>query len=209
MAKRIFSSKIALSFKIKDLPISSSSSFVLLTLLQTSTHHEIWRNDESDGIDERHIKTPGLTVELQEQEFLNDDRSPLYRKISRLLHSYLEVNYYYPDLVFNIVDTVRTVWPKKFNSSASTGAGNKLGLISLKLDIVTTYRFLDDPGTGLKQVTLSSSNESCTICLEDFPAGSCVTRMPCSHVFHRSCIVRWLIKRPHCPVCRKHMFYHI
>jgi hypothetical protein len=73
MAKRIFSSKIALSFKIKDLSISSSSSFVLLTLLQTSTHHEIWTNDESDGIDERHIKTPGFTFELQEQEFLDDD----------------------------------------------------------------------------------------------------------------------------------------
>uniref|UniRef100_A0A2N9IA01 RING-type domain-containing protein n=1 Tax=Fagus sylvatica TaxID=28930 RepID=A0A2N9IA01_FAGSY len=203
MAIRISYCSFALGHEIKDLPISSSSSssLVRMTLLQSSIHHEIWKND--DDIDERHIKTTGFTLELQEQEFLDDDRSSLYRKISHLLHSYLEIDYNYPDLVFKIVDTVRRVLQKNFDSSASTGAGNNLWLIWLELDIVTTYCFLDDPGTSLKQVMMNSNNESCTICLEDFPAGSYVTCMPCSHVFHRSCIVRWLIKRPHCPVCRQ------
>uniref|UniRef100_A0A2N9IAJ6 RING-type domain-containing protein n=1 Tax=Fagus sylvatica TaxID=28930 RepID=A0A2N9IAJ6_FAGSY len=202
MAARIFTGKITLRDKLIDFPISSS--LVQLTLLPSSTHREVWKNNESlDILDERHIKTSGFTLKLLEQEFLDDDKRPLNRKIFPLLRSSLEIDYDFPDLVFKIVDNVRTRLLKNVNSSASTGSGNKLWRIWMELDIVTTYYLLDKPGDGLKQVTLSSSNEMCTICMEDFPVGSCVMSMHCSHIFHRSCIVRWLIKTPHCPVCRE------
>ena len=43
----------------------------------------------------------------------------------------------------------------------------------------------------------------CVICLEEYSTGVTLCGLPCSHVFHHSCILTWL-KRDHhfCPVCR-------
>ncbi|EXC17823.1 E3 ubiquitin-protein ligase RING1-like protein [Morus notabilis] len=42
----------------------------------------------------------------------------------------------------------------------------------------------------------------CPICMEEVIIGSHVTRMPCSHMFHGDCILKWL-KRGHTrPLCR-------
>ncbi|KAK9102261.1 hypothetical protein Sjap_019515 [Stephania japonica] len=43
---------------------------------------------------------------------------------------------------------------------------------------------------------------SCRICLEDMDIGGEVIRMPCSHVFHLSCIDEWLGTNHVCPLCR-------
>ncbi|KAB2624580.1 hypothetical protein D8674_016240 [Pyrus ussuriensis x Pyrus communis] len=45
-------------------------------------------------------------------------------------------------------------------------------------------------------------SESCTVCMEQFKGGSTVVYMPCFHVFHGRCIVKWLRKSHYCPVCR-------
>ncbi|KAJ7943511.1 E3 ubiquitin-protein ligase RING1-like [Quillaja saponaria] len=46
-------------------------------------------------------------------------------------------------------------------------------------------------------------NTDCTICLEEIGKGSSfAARMPCSHVFHEDCILRWLNESHYCPVCR-------
>lgn len=42
----------------------------------------------------------------------------------------------------------------------------------------------------------------CPVCLENFTVVSHVTRMPCSHMFHRTCILSWLNKSHVCPLCR-------
>lgn len=42
----------------------------------------------------------------------------------------------------------------------------------------------------------------CPVCLENFIVGSHVTRMPCSHMFHGTCILSWLNKSHVCPLCR-------
>ncbi|KAM7507656.1 hypothetical protein LguiA_018109 [Lonicera macranthoides] len=44
---------------------------------------------------------------------------------------------------------------------------------------------------------------SCAVCLEELSGGSECTRTPCSHLFHPGCIVRWLIKKKSCPICRR------
>ncbi|KAL0003959.1 hypothetical protein SO802_011520 [Lithocarpus litseifolius] len=44
--------------------------------------------------------------------------------------------------------------------------------------------------------------ESCTICLEEFEPGSEALCMPCTHIFHAGCIVKWLNQSHYCPVCR-------
>ncbi|RVW35554.1 E3 ubiquitin-protein ligase RING1 [Vitis vinifera] len=42
----------------------------------------------------------------------------------------------------------------------------------------------------------------CIICLEEFATESEVSRMPCSHVYHKDCIIEWLERSHMCPLCR-------
>ncbi|XP_071720627.1 uncharacterized protein [Rutidosis leptorrhynchoides] len=42
----------------------------------------------------------------------------------------------------------------------------------------------------------------CVICKDDVCVGGVMNRLPCSHVYHPSCIVRWLNARNTCPLCR-------
>ncbi|KAK3230354.1 hypothetical protein Dsin_002235 [Dipteronia sinensis] len=45
----------------------------------------------------------------------------------------------------------------------------------------------------------------CAVCLEGFSAGGAdrIVTLPCSHVFHQSCICRWLEEQNKCPMCRR------
>lgn len=51
---------------------------------------------------------------------------------------------------------------------------------------------------GLKMVKVEEV-EKCAICFEDFNVG---VRMPCSHMFHMTCIREWLVIGNSCPLCR-------
>ncbi|KAF4791326.1 E3 ubiquitin-protein ligase RNF103 isoform X2 [Turdus rufiventris] len=43
----------------------------------------------------------------------------------------------------------------------------------------------------------------CVVCLENFAKGCLLMGLPCGHVFHQNCIVKWLAGGRHCcPVCR-------
>ncbi|OAY77925.1 E3 ubiquitin-protein ligase RING1-like [Ananas comosus] len=44
--------------------------------------------------------------------------------------------------------------------------------------------------------------QACVICTEDFEQGAPLCRMPCCHVFHEGCLVRWLKQSRLCPLCR-------
>ncbi|KAK1555656.1 hypothetical protein Q3G72_029612 [Acer saccharum] len=45
----------------------------------------------------------------------------------------------------------------------------------------------------------------CAVCLEEFSSGGAnlTVTLPCSHVFHHSCICRWLEEQNKCPMCRR------
>ncbi|XP_061355344.1 E3 ubiquitin-protein ligase CIP8-like [Gastrolobium bilobum] len=57
---------------------------------------------------------------------------------------------------------------------------------------------------NLEEVTIeaesSSITEDCSICLGEI--GSRAIGLPCSHLFHRDCITKWLTIRNTCPLCR-------
>ncbi|XAR55080.1 hypothetical protein NMG60_11030462 [Bertholletia excelsa] len=65
---------------------------------------------------------------------------------------------------------------------------------SLVRELLPVARFseLDDPP------------ESCAVCLYEFTGGDEVRRLPnCPHIFHRSCVDRWMDHgRLTCPLCR-------
>jgi len=41
---------------------------------------------------------------------------------------------------------------------------------------------------------------TCSICLEDYQDGDFVSRLPCGHLFHHSCINNWYLSRGTCPL---------
>ncbi|KAK4342581.1 hypothetical protein RND71_038397 [Anisodus tanguticus] len=45
-------------------------------------------------------------------------------------------------------------------------------------------------------------NLSCAICKDSLFVGTVVNRLPCSHLYHPSCILPWLASRNSCPLCR-------
>jgi hypothetical protein len=49
------------------------------------------------------------------------------------------------------------------------------------------------------------SQPSCPICSEDFAVGCRECKLPCSHIFHRDCVIPWLELKKTCPICRSEL----
>lgn len=52
-------------------------------------------------------------------------------------------------------------------------------------------------GGGIKEIIAT-----CTVCFEEFMEMDEVIMMPCKHVYHEECILRWLEQSNLCPLCR-------
>jgi hypothetical protein len=60
--------------------------------------------------------------------------------------------------------------------------------------------------SSFRKVFNRFSPDSCSICLDAFKNGDEMCASPnqaCSHIFHRDCILDWLLKHEICPICRR------
>ncbi|KAL6186877.1 hypothetical protein ACLB2K_042996 [Fragaria x ananassa] len=61
----------------------------------------------------------------------------------------------------------------------------------------------------LKRVRVGNNEKGiCTVCLEELSSAggmSYAMEMPCKHLFHDECVVRWLKESHYCPICRFEM----
>ncbi|XP_018606464.2 RING finger protein 122 isoform X1 [Scleropages formosus] len=55
-------------------------------------------------------------------------------------------------------------------------------------------------GAGKK---LSLLGQTCAVCLEEFRSRDELGVCPCTHAFHKKCLVKWLEIRSVCPMCNK------
>ncbi|XP_033881254.1 RING finger protein 122-like isoform X2 [Acipenser ruthenus] len=62
---------------------------------------------------------------------------------------------------------------------------------------------------GYNEVVLKGAGKklsllgTCAVCLEEFKAKDELGVCPCSHAFHKKCLVKWLEIRSVCPMCNK------
>ena len=53
-----------------------------------------------------------------------------------------------------------------------------------------------------RKVSVSDLEQQCTLCLCNYEAGEFKRTLPCSHVFHKKCVDKWIIEKNTCPNCR-------
>ncbi|CAG9322713.1 unnamed protein product [Blepharisma stoltei] len=57
---------------------------------------------------------------------------------------------------------------------------------------------------GIKNYSIEMKEEMCAICLEVFSVGQKIGALiGCQHIFHESCLNKWLGYKEVCPICRK------
>ena len=55
---------------------------------------------------------------------------------------------------------------------------------------------------GGKELT-EGLEEQCTVCCCGMEAGETVIGLNCRHSFHQECLLGWLAKEKHCPLCKQ------
>ncbi|CCI40185.1 unnamed protein product [Albugo candida] len=67
----------------------------------------------------------------------------------------------------------------------------------------TSKAFLDTlPVETWAEKDLAAKYSDCAICLSDYECNETVLTLPCEHLFHKECGMRWLAEHNICPTCR-------
>ncbi|KAL1804247.1 hypothetical protein ACET3Z_032894 [Daucus carota] len=74
-----------------------------------------------------------------------------------------------------------------------------LELVHFHLSCIERGRY-EGGGDGGEETT-------CSVCLEGLEVGKEFSKLPCSHVFHASCVDSWLERNNTCPNCRNELGY--
>ena len=48
----------------------------------------------------------------------------------------------------------------------------------------------------------SIKEKKCSICLNKYKTSDIIKEFPCKHIFHKTCILKWLKKSDRCPICK-------
>ncbi|KAM3392553.1 hypothetical protein ACQJBY_013601 [Aegilops geniculata] len=128
----------------------------------------------------------------------------------------------------DLAHSLLTIWCRRRHDDHSSSSSSCTGRIKRTVAAVVELTTLADPQycgrrgdravASLDRPARSSSfgffppvavpaagGGCCPICLQEFEAGGerAGWRLPaCSHVFHLECIRSWLLRKPHCPMCR-------
>ncbi|KAL3824971.1 hypothetical protein ACJIZ3_021000 [Penstemon smallii] len=58
------------------------------------------------------------------------------------------------------------------------------------------------PDIKITEEMLASDSSQCAVCKDSFELNEEGKQMPCNHIYHKECIMPWLVLHNSCPVCR-------
>ncbi|TXG53083.1 hypothetical protein EZV62_022252 [Acer yangbiense] len=133
----------------------------------------------------------------------------LYAEDEDSLSGKLRDQFYHEDLPEDVQKTITNFIVDMSMSIACTTPNPefKVEPILVQIGIVLVISMKEDSLFKSTLITIvinegSLTGEQCVICLEEFSKGGEIVMIPCSHVCHRNCIVKWLEMALNCPVCR-------
>ena len=92
------------------------------------------------------------------------------------------------------------------NSNNNSFSDNQENKSSKDLD-----NFSNNPNYAISKIKdpkkLSENKKKCLICLEKFRKGEESIILPCIHMFHSTCIKKWMKIKDFCPLCKKSIKY--
>lgn len=114
--------------------------------------------------------------------YLNDSATELYFEKYMLVTCFDEKNNAYFNLLYYLSNYL-------------------LGQLYLKMftDLYNKYKNKMVEGVN---VTIASSTILCSICLSEIPEGYRKVGLDCGHEYHHSCIMKWLLHKNICPMCK-------
>eukprot|EP00904_Undaria_pinnatifida_P011077 jgi/Undpi1/709/HiC_scaffold_10.g04173.m1 len=63
----------------------------------------------------------------------------------------------------------------------------------------------EDGRTVRAELSVSSSEKDCIVCQELYTVGATLVRLPCGHLYHEACLLKWLELSNTCPYCRSEL----
>ncbi|XP_050365738.1 E3 ubiquitin-protein ligase RING1-like [Argentina anserina] len=116
----------------------------------------------------------------------------------------------HPEIFASVLDKLQEAVPDKLIQVACVDIICRDTEESLHLHDDGPYRFRLIPATesfiqALEEASPVDDDEVCAICRDMFAqnkdSSSSITKLPCSHYYHRDCIVAWLRINHLCPTC--------
>ncbi|XP_023006825.1 NEP1-interacting protein-like 1 [Cucurbita maxima] len=119
--------------------------------------------------------------------------NPIVQKITSLVTQWAAVDY---DAKFQLVadiDYIQMFWMEKRPGSVGRGVMVEEKVVLKEAEVAAAEK----QGIG---------GEECSVCYESYEAEKGgereVAKIPCGHVFHKSCILTWFQRSNSCPLCR-------
>lgn len=77
----------------------------------------------------------------------------------------------------------------------------KIPVLSQEFRLMDAY-YLQTVNEALMEKLLINEDHTCSICMNDFKLEQSAYYLPCSHCFHKICVLDWLKVKISCPTCR-------
>lgn len=144
---------------------------------------------ESDNIDNKESNS------IDDEELSNEEEGEEYGRsfIDSLFPYLFGINQYF-NIINNILNIHNLVFilslPRNLQSILQNEP--KTSLTNQEIDKIEEINFNE-----------SISEKQCCICLFDYSEDDKINKLKCSHIFHSSCMRKWLLLNDSCPLCRK------
>ncbi|CAM9910032.1 unnamed protein product [Scytosiphon promiscuus] len=111
-----------------------------------------------------------------------------------------------------VIVQTHDVWPYVMEDSkgeAKAGGGLDIPVCMVSKEkgeaIKKAVQSAGEGATIRAELSVSSSEKDCIVCQELFAVGVTLVRLPCGHLYHEACLLKWLKLSNTCPYCRREL----